>query len=117
MLDPEIKKVADAMEELGFTTGFMAGDDVGLTELTLNSLENVSDETLKSVGYPKIFKFIVTGVTDKEITIKASDRDITMGFHPDSAHDNIFLIYRMGTDIPNAELYNIDNQDSIKENL
>ena len=40
-----------------------------------------------------------------------------MGFHPDSVHDNIFSIYRMGTDIPNVELYNIDNQDSIKENL
>lgn len=114
MLDPEIKKVTDAMEELGFKTGFMVGDGVGLTALTLNTLENAGGDALKNVGYPNIYKFTVTAVTDKEITITADERDVIMGFHPESVHDNIFLIYRMGTGIPNAELFNIDNQDNKK---
>ena len=117
MLSPEIEEIAEAMEELGFKTGFMVGDGVGLTTSTLISLKNAGDDILASVGFPNIYKFTVTNVTDEEITIKANDKDVIMGFHPDSVHDNIFLIYRMGTDIPNAELYNIDNQDSIKENL
>lgn len=112
MLDPEVKKVTDAMEDLGFRTGFEVGDTIGLTALTLNSLKNVSYDTLKSVGYPEIYKFTVTEVTDKLVIINAVERDISMGFNPDSVHDNIFLIYRMGTNIPNAELFNIDNQNN-----
>lgn len=109
-LSKKVKKVADAMEELGFVGGFKIGDGVGLTLTAIRSLQEAKNPDVDLI-YPKTPKFIVINITDKVIEIKTLNSNIVFGFHPDNVHDNIFLIYRSGTDIENAELFNIDNQN------